>query len=146
MIFNGLIKRNDHAAFSFAAISFYDSTDLVTDGNLLARGSDDALRAAKKCPSRITTFNGRSVHGCGFSVSFGYIGVGGRFIAPRKMIRSLVSRCERAYRNLRVDKDNPGSYRYRAPMKLTHSSITPAYAWHAWEKADATRRRGTDHA
>lgn len=108
------------AWFCFAATQV--SQRMVT----LARGFDDALRVRqkKKCPSGITMFNGRPVHGCGFSVSY----MAAQIYRPEEN-DSLASRreraSERAYRNLRVDEDNPGSRIDTGPRWNWHIHLSP---------------------
>lgn len=53
-------------------LSFYDTGLVTDDGNTRSRVRWCVTRPTKKCPSRITTFNGSSVHGCGFRVLYQY--------------------------------------------------------------------------
>lgn len=98
----------------------------------------------KKCPSGITMFNGRSVHGCGFSVSY----MAAQIYRPEEN-DSLASRRERASERIVIFesmKITLALVSILVPDEIDTSIYHPAYARHARERAGARRRRGTDHA
>lgn len=74
-------------------------------------------RLTKKCPSRITTFNGSSV-----ADSVSCISIGGRFIVPRKMTRSLSHLASDASERIVIFES----------MKITLARIDtePRWNWH----------------